>query len=97
MQHLLGQPNSVDDMENAHRKYLHNKIFAAIIPCFINSMYDNGPFKLICDDLRFGNKLVNNAQDLKIVAVLDWEWAYAAPFQMLYSSPRWLLLKKPLD
>ncbi|KAL4807438.1 hypothetical protein BDV18DRAFT_167968 [Aspergillus unguis] len=97
MQHLLGQPNSVDDMEDARRKYLHNKIFAAIVPRFVDSKHDNGPFKLYCDDFRFGNILVNNAQDLKIVAVLDWEWAYAAPFQMLYSPPRWLLLKKPFD
>ncbi|KAL2819759.1 kinase-like domain-containing protein [Aspergillus granulosus] len=97
MQHLCGQPNSVDDTEDARRKYLHNKIFTTIVPHFVDSKYDHGPFKLICDDFRFGNILVNNAQDLKIVAVLDWEWAYAAPFQMLYSPPRWLLLKKPFD
>lgn len=97
MQHLLGQPNSVDDVEDARRKYLHNKIFTAIVPHFVPSKHDDGPFKLICDDFRFGNILVNNAQELKIVAVLDWEWAYAAPFEMLYSPPRWLLLKKPLD
>lgn len=40
--------------------------------------------------------LVNNAQDLQIVAVLDWEWAYAAPYQIFYSPPRWLLIKKPI-
>ncbi|RHZ58439.1 hypothetical protein CDV55_105911 [Aspergillus turcosus] len=97
MQHLWDQPNSVDDTEDARRKYLHNKIFKAIVPHFVDSKYDHGPFKLICDDFRLRNILVNNAQDLKIVAVLDWEWAYAAPFQMLYSPPRWLLLKKPFD
>lgn len=97
MQHLWDQPNSVDDMEDARRKYLHNKIFTALIPRFVDNQYDHGPFKLICDDFRFGNMLVNNARDLKIVAVLDWEWAYTAPFQMLYSPPRWLLLKRPFD
>ncbi|RDW63221.1 phosphotransferase family protein [Aspergillus mulundensis] len=97
MQHLRDQPNSVDDSEDARRKYLQNEIFTAIVPRFVDSKYDYGPFKLICDDFRFGNMLVNNAQELKIVAVLDWEWAYAAPFQMLYSPPRWLLLKKPFD
>lgn len=40
---------------------------------------------------------MNNSCELKIVAVLDWEWAYAAPFQMLYSPPRWLMIKKPLS
>ncbi|CEL03531.1 hypothetical protein ASPCAL04685 [Aspergillus calidoustus] len=97
MQRLLGQPNSVDNREDARRKYLHNKIFTVIIPRFVDSKYDDGPFKLICDDFRFGNILVNSAQDLNIVAVLDWEWAYAAPFRMLYSPPGWLLLKKPFD
>jgi hypothetical protein len=47
--------------------------------------------------MRFGNILVNNAQDLKIVAMLDWEWSYAAPYQMFYSPPRYLLMKKPRD
>lgn len=97
MQHLGDQPNSVHHMEDARRKYLHNKIFTALVPRFVDKKYDHGPFKLVCDDFRFGNMLVNNAQDLKIVAVLDWEWAYTAPFQMLYSPPRWLLLKKPCD
>lgn len=97
MQHLWDQPNSIDDMEDARRKYLHSKMFAALVPRLVDSKYDHGPFKLICDDFRFGNMLVNNAQDLKIVAVLDWEWAYTAPFQMLYSPPRWLLLKRPFD
>jgi hypothetical protein len=66
-------------------------------PYFISNKHDKGPFKLICDDFRFGNILVNNAEDLQIVAVLDWEWAYAGPYQMLYSPPRWLLIKKPID
>lgn len=59
------------------------------------NQYNHGPFRLFYEDFQFGNILVSNAQDLKIVAVLDWEWAYAPPFQMLYSPPRWLLIKKP--
>ncbi|OKL58762.1 hypothetical protein UA08_05580 [Talaromyces atroroseus] len=46
--------------------------------------YNYGPFKLICDDLRYGNILVNNKEELRIVAVLDWEWAYAAPYQCYF-------------
>ena len=34
-------------MEDARRKYLHNKIFKAIVPHFVDSKYDHGPFKLI--------------------------------------------------
>lgn len=47
--------------------------------------------------MRPGNMLVNNSKELKIVALLDWEWAYSGPFQLLYSPPRWLLLQKPLN
>ncbi|KAL5331602.1 hypothetical protein ACEPPN_001136 [Leptodophora sp. 'Broadleaf-Isolate-01'] len=39
--------------------------------------------------------LVNNRRDLKIVGVIDWEWAYAGSYQLLFSPPRWLLLKRP--
>ncbi|KAH8424173.1 uncharacterized protein LDX57_001928 [Aspergillus melleus] len=89
------QPNSVDDADDARSKYLYNKIFNAIIPYFVAREYNRGPFKLICDDLRFGNILVNNDKDLKIVAIIDWEWAYIAPYQMLFSPPRCLLIKRP--
>ncbi|KAL5313679.1 hypothetical protein ACEPPN_018100 [Leptodophora sp. 'Broadleaf-Isolate-01'] len=96
LQHLCKQPNSIDDVDDARSKYIHRSIFKAMLPGFVSDKHNNGPFKLICDDFRFGNILVNNATDLKIVAVVDWEWAYAAPYQMLYSPPRWLLIKKPI-
>jgi hypothetical protein len=41
--------------------------------------------------------MVNNYSELKIVAVLDWEWAYAGPYQMMFSPPRWLLMRLPID
>ena len=97
MEHLCQQPNSVDDGEDARHKYQRIHGLGALTSSFVDQRYNNGPFKLFCDDFQFGNILVNNAQDLKIVAVLDWEWAYAAPFQMLYSPPRWLLIKKPYN
>ncbi|KFY46464.1 hypothetical protein V495_02450 [Pseudogymnoascus sp. VKM F-4514 (FW-929)] len=96
LRHLVKQPNSIDNVDDARSKYTYCSILKAIISHFVSSEHDRGPFKLICDDMRFGNMLVNNAKDLKIVAVLDWEWAYTAPYQMLYSPPRWLLIKKPI-
>jgi hypothetical protein len=66
-----------------------------LIPRFVSQEYDKGPFKLICDDFRPGNMLVNNRRDLKIVGVIDWEWSYAGPYQLLFSPPRWLLLIRP--
>ena len=53
--------------------------------------------RLTCDDFRYGNMIVNNAKDLKIIAVINWEWAYAAPYQMFCSALRWLLITKPAE
>lgn len=39
--------------------------------------------------------IVNNADDLEIVAVIDWEWSYAGPEELLWSPPRWLVLEIP--
>jgi hypothetical protein len=47
---------------------------------------------MLCDDFRPSNFLVDN--DLKLWWI-DLEWTYAAPYQMLYSPPRWLLLWNP--
>jgi hypothetical protein len=94
-QHLHEQLNSVDDEDDAKRKYIYCSIFKALLPRFVSQKYNEGPFKLICDDFRPGNMLVNNRRDLKIVGVIDWEWAYAGPYQLLFSPPRWLLLKRP--
>jgi len=97
LQHLQEQPNSVDDEEDARSKLSFRKLFRALVPRFVSAQHDHGSFKLFCEDFRFGNILVNNYKDLQIVAVVDWEWSWAAPYQMLYSPPRWLLLKPPID
>lgn len=94
-QHLYEQLNSIDDRDDAKLKYIYCSIFKALLPRFVSQKYNEGPFKLICDDFRPGNMLVNNRRDLKIIGVIDWEWAYAGPYQLLFSPPRWLLLKRP--
>jgi hypothetical protein len=55
--------------------------------------YNNGPFKLICDDFSPANMIVT--EDLDIIAVVDWEWSYAGPLQLYWSPPSWLLLQSP--
>lgn len=52
-----------------------------------------GAFRLWCDDFRTGNMLVDEFDD--IVAVIDWEFAYAAPTQFMLDPPWWLLLEVP--
>ncbi|OCK73946.1 hypothetical protein K432DRAFT_430305 [Lepidopterella palustris CBS 459.81] len=96
MEQLHEQPNSVDNANDARAKYKFRHRVNAVIPRFVADKYNWAGFRLICDDFRYGNMIVNNAKELKIIAVIDWEWAYAAPYQMFCSAPRWLLIKNPI-
>lgn len=57
--------------------------------------FDDVPHKLFCDDLRFGNILVNDSYD--IVAIIDLEFTYAAPASFLCSPPWWLTGTEPFE
>lgn len=50
-------------------------------------------FRLWCDDLRPSNILLNKSD--KIIAVIDWEFTYAAPTQFSLDPSWWLLLDVP--
>ncbi|CAG8974628.1 hypothetical protein HYALB_00009806 [Hymenoscyphus albidus] len=50
-------------------------------------------FTLWADDLRPGNMLIDDSDEL--AAVIDWELTYAAPTQFALDSPGWLLLEVP--
>lgn len=58
-----------------------------------SSQFENGLFKLWCDDFRSANILLDNS--LNIVGVVDWEFTYAAPVEFSNAPPWWLLIKKP--
>jgi hypothetical protein len=92
--HLREQRNSVDDANDARCKYILRQRLKALTPYFVPKDYDSKSFKLLCDDFRPGNILINK-DALKIVAVIDWEWTYAAPYQFLFSPPSWLILANP--
>lgn len=96
MEHLNEQPSSIDDANDARAKYKFRYQFNAIIPRFIADKHDQISFRLLCGDFRYGNIIINNEKELKIITVIDWDWAYVAPYQMFYSAPRWLLIKKPV-
>ncbi|KAL8783685.1 MAG: hypothetical protein Q9195_009310 [Heterodermia aff. obscurata] len=87
------QRNSVDDVEFGREAYAARHLFRDTVPTFLDHENNHGPFKLVCDDFRPGNILVD--RNLKITAICDWEWTYAAPYQQFYTAPRWLLLKAP--
>ncbi|KAH8598593.1 hypothetical protein B0O99DRAFT_700175, partial [Bisporella sp. PMI_857] len=50
LQHPCGQPNSIDDIDDACSKYVHRSIFKAMLPRFVSDKHDRGPFELACDD-----------------------------------------------
>ncbi|KAI1820752.1 hypothetical protein F4861DRAFT_533465 [Xylaria intraflava] len=95
LQQLHMQPNSVDDANDAREKFVYWNVMKALIPRHVSPGQDKGPFKLMCDDFQPANMIVNNKQDLKVIAVIDWEWSYAAPAQMVHSTPSWLLIETP--
>ncbi|KAK8247831.1 hypothetical protein HDK77DRAFT_210593 [Phyllosticta capitalensis] len=53
------------------------------------------PFKLYCDDLRFGNIMANDSFD--ILAIIDLEFTYAAPASFLGSPPWWIVGTEPFE
>lgn len=63
----------------------------------INTKYDRGKFKLICDDFGLGNLIVRSKEDLTVVGVVDLEWSYIGPAQLLGSAPWWLLRDRPVN
>ncbi|KAG8623887.1 hypothetical protein KVT40_008863 [Elsinoe batatas] len=97
LRQLEEQANSIDDAEDGRQKYINQKRFEASISRFVDTEHDNGSTYLTCDDFRLGNMLVRSETDLTIVAVLDWEWSYAAPYQMFASPPRWLVIDLPYE
>lgn len=70
-QQLQHQPNSVTGEKNAESRFASLKILESMMPEMINGKYDQGPFKLICDDLGPANMIVRSQHDLTIVGVVD--------------------------
>jgi hypothetical protein len=95
LQHLYEQPNSIDDEQDAKEKFIYFNVMKALIARHVLPEHDQGPFKLMCDDFQPTNMIVNNVEDLKIVGVIDWEWSYTAPLQLVHSTPTWLLIQTP--
>lgn len=54
---------------------------------------NEGSFRLYCDDLRAGNILLDDSDN--IAAIIDWEFTYSAPGQFSLDPPWWLVLDSP--
>jgi len=94
--HLFLQRSSVDNAEDARRKYTLRRRMERLLPHFVSREFDSGPFKLVCDDLQPGNIMVD-PESLEIVALIDLEWTYADPHQFLFSPPSWLIVDDPIN
>ncbi|KAI5272897.1 hypothetical protein E4T47_03968 [Aureobasidium subglaciale] len=93
MKQLYEQRNSVDDAEDARRKFVLRRRMQALVPYF-KPRLDTGPFKLFCDDMHPRNVLIDE-HTRQITAIIDWEWTYAAPREFSLTPPSWLVLEGP--
>ena len=95
MTHLRTQRNNaVDNEADCRRKYIARCLFLKIAKNF-SKAHNKGPFRLVCDDLRPSNVIVDDKLNLR--CVIDWEFSYAAPAEFTFCSPWWLLLAQPDD
>ncbi|KAI9826624.1 MAG: hypothetical protein M1832_006220 [Thelocarpon impressellum] len=83
----LRQRDAVGNEGNAknHLYALHRMRDRAL--AWVDSRYDKGPFILMHGDLLPANIMVD--ADVRVLAVLDWEWSQTVPLQLLV-PPYWL-------
>ncbi|KAJ6119238.1 hypothetical protein N7523_003518 [Penicillium sp. IBT 18751x] len=96
IQHLLHQRNdAVQSADDCRRKFIARQLFYTLARDKRLSLpsFENGPFKLWCDDFRPANIFLN--EDMHIAGVVDWKFTYAAPVEFSYAPPWWLLIEKP--
>ena len=89
------QRNSVYHEEDAREKYVRLQLFKELLPTFNIPEFNDGPFTLMHSDLHQSNVLVDD--NLRITAILDWEWACVLPIQISCLPPICLSLKRPAE
>jgi hypothetical protein len=94
--------DAVTDEDDARDKYVARQLFRRLAregrltssSTGENDRHEEEPrFRLFSEDLRPSNVLVD--KDDRVVGVIDWEFAYAAPEQFTFDPPWWLLLTSP--
>lgn len=90
--HLKTQRNLCSSTEEARDRYISRHLFAH--STLRNWPWDNGSFKLFCDDFRPQNVLVD-PETLTVKAVLDLEFTNSMPRRYAHEPPWWLLLRGP--
>ncbi|KPM44173.1 hypothetical protein AK830_g2389 [Neonectria ditissima] len=92
----LQHNDAVDDEEDARDKFVARQLFRNLATkrrLMPETSKESEEFTLFSEDFRPANVLLD--QDLRVVGVIDWEFAYAAPEQCSFDPPWWLLLQEP--
>ncbi|KAH7308663.1 phosphotransferase family protein [Stachybotrys elegans] len=90
--------DAVEDEDDARDKYVARLLYRQLAirgQLFDETKEFDGQFRLFSEDLRPTNVLLD--KDLKVVGVIDWEFAHVAPAQFAFDPPWWLLLLEPED
>ncbi|XXH01670.1 hypothetical protein Hte_008030 [Hypoxylon texense] len=90
------QNDAVEDEDDVRDKHTARHLFrnlAAENRLMPDLSTSNEGFRLFSEDFRPANVLLD--KDLRVVGVIDWEFAYAAPVQFSFDPPWWLLLEDP--
>ncbi|KAM3515909.1 hypothetical protein MY11210_000449 [Beauveria gryllotalpidicola] len=97
LQAALQRNDAVLDDDDARDKFVSRRLFQRLVK---GGQFETGggyeldaEFRLYSEDLRPSNVLID--ENLRVVGVIDWEFAYAAPAQFSFDPPWWLLLKSP--
>ena len=94
LEHLSAQHNdAVKSEDDCRRKYVARHLFRKLASerrLDSHPEFEEGPFKLFCDDLRPTSVLMTEGD--AIAGVIDWEFTFAAPAAFAFSPPWWLLL-----
>ncbi|KAJ5235927.1 hypothetical protein N7489_006018 [Penicillium chrysogenum] len=96
IEHLVHQRNdAVESADDCRRKFIARQLFRKLAreKRLTDSIFEQGPFKIWCDDLRPGNILLH--ENMQIAGVVDWEFTYTAPVEFSHAPPWWLLIEKP--
>jgi hypothetical protein len=97
MAQLARQYNdATEDDDDVRDKYVARKLFRRLTDAnnlWPDRAYSGGDSKLFSQDLRPANVLID--EDLRVVGVIDWEFAYVAPAEFTFDPPWWLLLLEP--
>lgn len=97
LEHLSVQHNdAVESEDDCRRKYVARHLFRKLASerrLDHHPEFEEGPFKLFCDDLRPTNVLMTDGD--AVAGVIDLEFTFAAPAAFAFSPPWWLLLEHP--